>query len=120
MNATILKYILSIYWVLLPHWLYAMPLIAQNEAESNGDEVNLTPQDAYDPFIDYIEFDHPEAVKKDMQFFQQGRFLSLSGLIGGRLFTGEMRSFIQPYVNFGAAGSVFFKFRICRASLFTE
>ena len=63
----------------------------------------------YDPFVDYGEFgEDDEQEKRDMDFFLQGRFLSLSIQAMQRQFTGTMRPYYQNSFSFGFFFSYFF------------
>ncbi len=75
-----------------------------NEAKSSAkNEIN-----AYDPFADYSEFENTADEQDDIIFFQTGRFLSLSAVLGVQLFTMNMSSIYQPGFYYGAYLNYFF------------
>lgn len=57
--------------------------------------------DAYDPFIDYSEFDDNGDEEADINFFKNGRLFSASLVLGYTGFTGELANIYDPNVNFG-------------------
>jgi len=48
------------------------------------------PEEAYDPFADYSEFDEASEEEADINFFRNGRFLTVGLAVGPRTFTGGM------------------------------
>jgi len=72
-------------------------------AENAGDSIN-----AYDPFIDYSEFENTIEEQESINFFQHGRFLSL-GLMGGvQLFTLNLINIYRPGPFYGGYLNYFF------------
>ncbi|MFS4459865.1 outer membrane beta-barrel protein [Bdellovibrio sp. HCB2-146] len=70
------------------------------------------PDEAYDPFTDYSEFDEESDEEADINFFRNGRFFTI-GLSGGyRGFTGNMANIYDPAPNFGIFLSYFFDLRL--------
>jgi hypothetical protein len=75
-------------------------LLAQNEGD-----------DAYDPFADYSEFEESMDEEEDINFFRNGRMLTL-GFIGGyRGFTNTLGSIYSGSPGFGLFLSYFFDLR---------
>lgn len=67
--------------------------------------------DPYNPFIDYSEnFESPKK-EKDIHFFQNGRYLSLTALFGARSFTKNLARYFKPSTSYGLAASYFFDLR---------
>ncbi len=65
-------------------------LIAQSEDD-----------DAYDPFADYSEFEESMEEEEDLNFFRNGRLLTLGFTAGLRGFTGQLN---QTYTSAGIYG----------------
>lgn len=80
-------------------------LFAVNEEEQ--------PIDAYDPFIDYTEFERTQMEKQDVRFFKEGRLFSISALIGGRLFTDTMSQHLWPNISYGLQMGIFLNLLFC-------
>jgi hypothetical protein len=75
-------------------------LLAQNEGD-----------DAYDPFADYSEFEESMDEEEDINFFRNGRLLTL-GFIGGyRGFTNTLNQIYTSGPGFGLFLSYFFDLR---------
>lgn len=87
---------LSIYFLLLIA-LFSGRLYAQSESS-----------DAFDPFSDYSEFDQDSDEEADVNFFRNGRLLTLGLAAGPRQFTGNMSSVYGSGPNFGIQISYFF------------
>ena len=67
--------------------------------------------DAYDPFVDYSEFEEASEEEADINFFRNGRFFTL-GIIGGyRSFTESQGDIFDPGTAFGVFLSYFFDLR---------
>lgn len=70
------------------------------------------PDEAYDPFTDYSEFDEESDEEADINFFRNGRFFTL-GLAGGsRGFTGNMGEIYETAPTFGIYITYFFDLRL--------
>lgn len=70
------------------------------------------PDEAYDPFTDYSEFDEESDEEADINFFRNGRFFTM-GLAGGtRGFTGNMSEIYQTSATFGLFITYFFDLRL--------
>lgn len=98
--------------------LFTAPsLIADNQTPSMN--ANLAPEggvliaqtegdDAYDPFADYSEFEQSMDEEEDVNFFRNGRLLTL-GFIGGyRGFTDKLGNYYSGNANFGLFLAYFF------------
>lgn len=70
------------------------------------------PDESYDPFTDYSEFDEESDEEADINFFRNGRFFTL-GLAGGtRGFTGNMADMYATAPTFGIFITYFFDLRL--------
>ena len=74
-------------------------LIAQNDEETNS---------TYDPFVDYSEFENSAEEQKSINFFQTGRFLSVSGQGGIQFFTQNMALLYEVGPVYGGYINYFF------------
>lgn len=72
----------------------------------------VDPDEAYDPFTDYSEFDEESDEEADINFFRNGRFFTI-GLAGGtRGFTGNFADAYGSGPTFGIFLSYFFDLRL--------
>jgi len=70
------------------------------------------PDEAFDPFTDYSEFDEESDEEADINFFRNGRFLT-AGLVGGFTgFTGNFQSIYGSGPSFGLDLTYFFDLRM--------
>ncbi|MGE3680749.1 MAG: outer membrane beta-barrel protein [Bdellovibrionales bacterium] len=67
--------------------------------------------DTYDPFADYSEFDEAQEEEADINFFRNGRFVTLGFLGGPRGFTEGMGDMYKLSPAFGLYLSYFFDLR---------
>jgi opacity protein-like surface antigen len=67
--------------------------------------------DAYDPFIDYSEYEEANEEEADINFFRNGRFLTMGFSVGQRMFTEGMADHLKQDVAFGLFLSYFFDLR---------
>jgi hypothetical protein len=67
--------------------------------------------DSYDPFADYSEFDSAQEEEEDINFFRNGRFISIGLLLGMRGFTETLGSLVSANVNYGLFLTYFFDLR---------
>ncbi len=75
---------------------------AQEASDAEGEE------DVFDPFADFSEFESNRDEEEDINFFKNGRMLTL-GFQGGMLnFTGEMAQKYQSSFRYGLFISYFF------------
>lgn len=72
---------------------------AQDEVQS---------EDNYDPFSDYSEFNEASSEEADINFFRNGRLLSIGILAGGKSFLGDYSDFYGPGAVFGVFVNYFF------------
>jgi len=70
-----------------------------------------TSEDAYDPFADYSEFEESADEEADINFFKNGRFLTIGFLMGQRDYTDILANITTPALSFGASLSYFFDLR---------
>lgn len=69
------------------------------------------PDESFDPFSDYSEFDEASDEEADINFFRNGRFLTIGVSGGMRMFTGNMADIYGQSANYGLAMSYFFDLR---------
>lgn len=100
---------LAVLGALLPFW--AAPAVA-GELSLDGTQVaQFDADDTYDPFADYSEFDEAQEEEADINFFRNGRFVTL-GFIGGmRGYTGGLSNMYRTSPSFGLFLSYFFDLR---------
>lgn len=67
--------------------------------------------DTYDPFADYSEFDEAQDEEADINFFRNGRFVTVGFTGGFRGFTGGLGGMYKPATAFGLYLSYFFDLR---------
>lgn len=68
-------------------------------------------EDAYDPFIDYSEYEEAGDEEADINFFRNGRFLTVGLNAGQRMFTEGMGDVYKDDIGFGLYLSYFFDLR---------
>lgn len=74
-------------------------------------EDGIESEDNYDPFSDYSEFTEASTEEADLNFFRNGRMLSVGGLVGYRGFTEEFSSLYTNGPMFGGYLTYFFSLR---------
>ena len=67
--------------------------------------------DSYDPFADYSEFDSAQEEEEDINFFRNGRFISIGLLLGYRGWTENLASLMSANLNYGVFLTYFFDLR---------
>jgi hypothetical protein len=67
--------------------------------------------DTYDPFADYSEFDEAQDEEADINFFRNGRFVTVGFIGGTRGFTGGLGDMYRNSPAFGLYLSYFFDLR---------
>lgn len=67
--------------------------------------------DAYDPFIDYNEYEAENEEEADINFFRNGRLLTVGALFGDRTFTQGLGTIYQSNLSYGLYLSYFFDLR---------
>ena len=72
----------------------------------------IDPDESYDPFTDYSEFDEASDEEADVNFFRNGRFFTVGLAAGPRLFTENMAKAYGQGPNFGLLISYFFDLRL--------
>lgn len=87
---------MSIYSFLL---LFLLSGLSYSQSESS---------DAFDPFSDYSEFDQDSDEEADVNFFKNGRLLTIGLAAGPRQFTENMSKVYGSGPNFGIQISYFF------------
>lgn len=91
----------------------AAPAFAQSSPDHKSYLISqVDPDEAYDPFTDYSEFDEESDEEADINFFRNGRFFTI-GLAGGfRGFTGNFADAYESAPTFGLFLSYFFDLRV--------
>ena len=98
---------LALIWVVtISPVSYALnaPPLSKQVAQFDAD-------DTYDPFADYSEFDEAQDEEEDINFFRNGRFLTLGFTGGARGFTSGLGNMYQPAGAFGLFLCFFFDLR---------
>lgn len=118
MKTTVSFYQLSL-WAMVLSLGFSIP--TRTYAQSNHKSYLLAqtdPDEAYDPFTDYSEFDEESDEEADINFFRNGRFFTL-GLAGGsRSFSGNMSEIYQTAPTFGLIITYFFDLRLAMSMSF--
>lgn len=70
------------------------------------------PDEAYDPFSDYSEFDEASDEEADINFFRNGRFFTVGLAAGMRGFTGNFAKEYSSAPTFGLYLTYFFDLRL--------
>lgn len=70
------------------------------------------PDEAYDPFSDYSEFDEASDEEADINFFRNGRFFTVGLAAGVRGFTGNFSKAYSSAPTFGLYLTYFFDLRL--------
>lgn len=65
-------------------------------------------EENFDPFSDYSEFTEAASEEADINFFRNGRLLSLGLAAGYKGFLGDYSEFYKPTASFGAFFTYFF------------
>jgi len=68
--------------------------------------------DSYDPFSDYSEFDEASDEEADINFFRNGRFVTVGFALGMRGFTGQLNKMYGSGPTYGLFLSYFFDMRL--------
>jgi len=76
--------------------------------------------DSYDPFADYSEFDSAQEEEEDINFFRNGRFISIALLLGYRGWTQTLANLISGNIDYGISLSYFFDLRFALQFSFTN
>lgn len=97
----------------------ATPAFAQTylSGKSSSDQkhyliAQTDPDEAYDPFSDYSEFDEASDEEADINFFRNGRFFTVGLTAGMRGFTGNFSKIYSSAPTFGLYLSYFFDLRL--------
>lgn len=87
-------------------------LLGQGFADSKTYQLaQMEPDEAYDPFTDYSEFDEASEEEADINFFKNGRFFTVGLASGYRGFTENFASAYTAAPSFGVFISYFFDLR---------
>jgi len=97
----------------------AAPAFAQSYLSNNNHQeqksyllAQADPDEAYDPFSDYSEFDEASDEEADINFFRNGRFFTV-GMEGGmRGYTGNFSKIYGSAPTYGLALTYFFDLRL--------
>jgi hypothetical protein len=79
--------------------------------ESTAEMAQFDADETYDPFADYSEFDESQDEEADINFFRNGRFVTLGFLGGMRNFTQGLSKAYSNAPTFGLFLSYFFDLR---------
>lgn len=110
-----LSVILSIVFIFAPH-SYAKKKRQSNvfygsgraPAQERFGQSNDGEEDVFDPFADFSEFESNPDEQEDINFFKNGRMLTV-GFLGGMInYTGELGQKHQPSFRYGLFISYFF------------
>lgn len=69
------------------------------------------PDESFDPFSDYSEFDEASDEEADINFFRNGRFFTIGVAGGMRVFTGNLSEIYGQSASYGLTMSYFFDLR---------
>jgi hypothetical protein len=106
MHKNVARYILGLLFIL------SLPSLKAHADEIPGQKVaQFDADDTYDPFADYSEFDEAQEEEADINFFRNGRFVTIGFTGGFRGFTGGMSDMYQTSTAFGLYLSYFFDLR---------
>ncbi len=111
--------------ILLLSFLFSQMAFADFVAEPNETTYpgvlisQLEDSDAYDPFVDFSEFEEASEEEADINFFRNGRFFTLGFVFGYRSFTDSLGELYAPAPNFGLFLSYFFDLRFAMQLTFT-
>lgn len=99
-QTTILSILLSTFFILWPDYQWAL---AQEKSYLLADY-----DDSYDPFSDFSEYEQQSEEEEDINFFRNGRFLTV-GLVGGyRGFTDQLQKVYSSAPLYGIFFDYFF------------
>ena len=73
------------------------------------------PDEAYDPFSDYSEFDEASDEEADINFFKNGRFFTVAMVLGPRGYTENLAKVYNDGPSYGLQLSYFFDLRLALA-----
>lgn len=117
-----MKTIASPFQLVLLACLFGFALATPNFALAKDEKsylmAQVDPDEAYDPFTDYSEFDEESDEEADINFFRNGRFFTI-GLAGGsRGFTGNFADAYGSAPTFGIYLTYFFDLRLAMSLSF--
>ncbi|MCO5114043.1 MAG: hypothetical protein M9899_07705 [Bdellovibrionaceae bacterium] len=75
-------------------------------------------EDNYDPFADYSEFVEATSEEADINFFKYGRMLSVAGILGMHMHTGNLAKYNTRDPMLGISASYFFSLRFALQGTF--
>lgn len=101
MNSNLIKIIFCLIFIHFYNGVYSGENIAHAQDAT----------DAYDPFIDYNEFEIADEEEADINFFRHGRFLTAGFVLGQRGFTEGMADIYSKDTLYGLYMSYFFDLR---------
>lgn len=88
-------------------------LIASNMTSPTSYRLMASEEDeTYDPFSDYNEFDENSDEEADINFFRNGRFLTVGLVVGMRGFTDNLNELYSTGPTYGIFLSYFFDLRL--------
>lgn len=90
----------------------SFPTLSYAQSDKSYLLAQVDPDESYDPFSDYSEFDEDSDEEADVNFFRNGRFFTF-GLAGGmRGFTGNFADTYDAAPDFGIFITYFFDLRL--------
>jgi hypothetical protein len=90
---------------------YAFLLLLLTAAVFTAPQALAQEDDTYDPFSDYSEFDEASEEEADVNFFRNGRFLTVGFMVGQRGFTQYLNTLYSAAPSYGLYLSYFFDLR---------
>jgi hypothetical protein len=99
-------------FTLFPTQGYAQLLSGSSSDHKSYLLAQVDPDEAYDPFTDYSEFDEESDEEADINFFRNGRFFKICLAGGTRGFTGNFADVYGSGPTFGIFLSYFFDLRL--------
>ncbi|MEK6774147.1 MAG: hypothetical protein AABY64_09405 [Bdellovibrionota bacterium] len=92
--------------------LFSLLILLLTAAPISYSLAQMDPEESYDPFTDYSEFDEASDEEADINFFRNGRFFTVGLAAGPRLFTENMAKSYGQGPAFGLMISYFFDMRL--------
>ena len=100
-------------------WIYLLMILCSFSGQANASILLSEPgyllaqaeDDSFDPFSDYSEFDEATDEEADINFFRNGRFLTVGFLLGARSFTDRLSTAYNSSGTYGVYMAYFFDLR---------
>lgn len=104
----------ALNWSLLMALVFATWMSPASSHAQSGDRYLIAqsdPDEAFDPFSDYSEFDEASDEEADINFFRHGRFFTVGLAAGNRSFTGNFSKTYGQSTAYGLYVTYFFDLR---------